>query len=482
MKRKVLLLLLTVFFASFTSNAQVSITGVGATGGWGDGFDQDLVSTDGGHVWTIVGFTVPGGECKFRLNHLWTTNWGGTGFPSGTGTQDGPNIPAIAGTYDITFNQDTGEYTFGGGAPIPVVKLVGSAVPTPGGAQMTTADAETYTLTNITLVAGTAQFDIDGAVSGGDTFPTGNGTDPLLSVPVPAGDYSNVTININTGDYSFTLAPVYPVISVTGSAVGGWGDGFDFDMTTTDGVTYTYNGLAMIVGEAKFRVGHAWTTAYGDTAFPSGIATTTGGNIQVSAAGTYSVTFNLTTGAYTFSFPVISITGAAFGGWGDGFDFDLATTDGVNYSASGLVAVATDGAKFRTGHSWDITNYGGTDFPSGIASTDAAAANFPVVAGTYDVSLNTSTLAYSFAPLGTKNFSASNFKVYPNPSQNSWNFASAKESIQTLQIVDVLGKTVMTVNPKTTTVNVDASGLNAGIYFAKIATATSNQTVKVVKN
>jgi hypothetical protein len=54
----------------------------------------------------------PGKNAKFRADNAWTVNWGAATFPNGIGTQDGANIPATAGTYQITFNSATGEYTF----------------------------------------------------------------------------------------------------------------------------------------------------------------------------------------------------------------------------------------------------------------------------------------------------------------------------------------------------------------------------------
>jgi hypothetical protein len=52
------------------------------------------------------------GDVKFRADSNWTVNWGAVDFPNGIGTQDGPNIPAAAGTYGIVFNSATGEYSF----------------------------------------------------------------------------------------------------------------------------------------------------------------------------------------------------------------------------------------------------------------------------------------------------------------------------------------------------------------------------------
>ncbi len=49
---------------------------------------------------------------KFRADTMWTVNWGAAEFPAGSGTQDGPNIQCLEGTYNITFNDVSGEYVF----------------------------------------------------------------------------------------------------------------------------------------------------------------------------------------------------------------------------------------------------------------------------------------------------------------------------------------------------------------------------------
>lgn len=52
------------------------------------------------------------GFVKFRSNSTWVINWGSTEFPTGKGTQDGPDIPVVDGEYLIKFNQESGEYSF----------------------------------------------------------------------------------------------------------------------------------------------------------------------------------------------------------------------------------------------------------------------------------------------------------------------------------------------------------------------------------
>ncbi|MBK9224163.1 MAG: T9SS type A sorting domain-containing protein [Flavobacterium sp.] len=390
MKKRVLYLIMCVFAFTAVSAQINSVAIVGAgieADGWpgqannpGPEDKYQMTSTDGEN-WKIDNLTLVGGGVKFRANNA----WGGAGFewagpfPTGTGTSTG-DISAVAGTYNITLNTTTGVYNFEGGPAIAVVKLVGTATAAEG-TTMVTGDGSVYKVTS-TFTAGTLQFDIDGALFGGTTYPTGNADADTNFIPVPAGTYT-VTFDLVTGDYSFA----FPVISITGAGVGGWG--VDTDLTTVDGVTYTINGLVIAASgdpassAVKFRQDHAWTVSWGGSAWPTGTA--------------------------------------------DGSDI-------------------------------------------------------PAVDGTYNVTFNIVTGAYDFGTLSTKGFSSANFKVYPNPTQNVWNFTSTNDRIESVKIVDVLGKNVMTVSPKSNNVSVDGSSLTKGIYFAKIATAKATETIKLMKN
>jgi starch-binding outer membrane protein SusE/F len=489
MKRN-LLLLFALIMIGFSSNAQVSLIGVGATGDWG--VDADMVDQGGG-LWALNAHTMPGGEFKFRLDHAWTTAWGnglgGATFPVGvadTTPGETTNITAIAGTYDITFNQNTGEFVFSGGAPVSVVKIIGSATASP--VSMITTDAENYTATNVTLVDGTAQFEIDATITlGGLTFPNGAAESFTDLIPVPAGVYSSIAFNLGSGVYSFTAAPVYPSIAIVGSGTPqGWPSDPQVDaavLTTTDGLIYK-GSVALIPGEIKFRSNNNWSDPnWGGVTFPTGPdAGNPGGNIVVPTAGYYDVVFERLTGNYTFSFPTIALVGSGTPqGWPSDPQVDaavLTTTDGDMYLGTGIVLLDGE-VKFRANNNWDV-NWGAATFPSGTGTQGGA--NIPSTAGTYGVVFTRSTGAFNFDVLATKSFATSGFKAYPNPTTNNWNFASTKGNIQSVQIVDMLGKTILSVTPATANVTVDASALNAGVYFAKITTASATETVKVVKN
>ena len=51
-------------------------------------------------------------ELKFCKYGDWSFNWGDDSFPYGTGENGGLNIPATVGTYDVFFNDLTGQYNF----------------------------------------------------------------------------------------------------------------------------------------------------------------------------------------------------------------------------------------------------------------------------------------------------------------------------------------------------------------------------------
>ena len=352
--------------------------------------------------------------------------------------------------------------------------------------QMTTADGGLHwTITNLGLSNGAVKFRANNewnpiANWGGATFPTGTGTVDGAAITAVAGIY-NVTFNTNTLAYTFELQQItFQVISIIGDAApGGW---VDTDMTTIDGNIYTLK-VALGTGALKFRGDHSWTLPYnwGGTDFPSGTAVVDANGIFIPTEGTYDITFNKTTLAYSIKFKVISIFGDGTpGAWTT--DTDMTTTDGTNYTLAN-VALIPGALKFRGDHSWNLPyNWGGTDFPSGTAVIDANGITIPA-SGNYNISFNIVSAVYSISSsLAIKGFNKPTFSVYPNPAKSSWNFSASNENIESIQIVDVLGKTIRSSFSKSNFVTIDASGLDSGIYFAKIETANGTKTLKLIKN
>lgn len=104
----------TVTFNILTGEYKFEYPGIGILGdalpGWWND-DIDMATSDG-IVYTLANQEFWNGEVKFRQDNTWDVNWGNTDFPTGIGYAFGPNIPVPAGTYTVTFNRVTGEYTF----------------------------------------------------------------------------------------------------------------------------------------------------------------------------------------------------------------------------------------------------------------------------------------------------------------------------------------------------------------------------------
>jgi starch-binding outer membrane protein SusE/F len=503
---------------AFSVNAQInSVAVVGAgVGGWPPftGADPNQLTrvTPGGDDWIIENLVVTGPGIKIRANNDWADaaagggNWGrpvtGSQWPTATADEGGGsgdiNFGVIPGTYTLTFNTVTKVYNFAGGAAIPVVKLVGSAV-TGGSVTMVATSPTTFELPLTTFLAGTANFEVDGVlIAGGNTFPSGD-TSSGTAITIPAGAYTSVTFNNDLGTYAFVAAPLYPRIGLIGSGTTGTGAGWNQDiaMATSDGVKYQLNQQLYSVNttdnsaaKVKFRQDENWgIPSFGGDTFLATNNVGTGGDIPVTADGVYNVFFNLTTKVYNFvKEGSVALVGAAANGWpGDPagnnpgpVDINqMATTDNDTYTLTGIV-ISEGPLLFRQDNKWDV-KFGGTSFPSG-PSAPGNTGDIIVAAGqagTYDVTLVKSTGAYTFTPnLATTTFATAGFKVAPNPTNDNWNFTSAKEAIVSVQVIDMLGKVVAT----SATANVDASTLKTGVYFAKVTSANASATVKVVRN
>ena len=250
-------------------------------------------------------------------------------------------------------------------------------------------------------------------------------------------------------------------------------------MFTLDGTTYTANNVVFEnPGMVTFRFNGS--ESWGGAAFPAGTATMGGAAISV-PANSYNVTYNADTHAYAFNFVIISITGDAVGGWGN-VDVDMQTADGINYTVNDVTFTAAEW-KFRLNHDWGVT-WGNATFPSGTVTVVGNGGNIMATAGTYDGTFNRSTgdFAFTESTNSTKDFNSKSITVYPNPSNSVWNFNAGSNTISSVQIMDVTGKTVYTaaVNANQATVNV--SGFASGMYFARLTSGNATETVRVVKN
>ena len=83
--------------------------------------------------------------------------------------------------------------------------------------------------------------------------------------------------------------------------------------------------------------------------------------------------------------------------------------------------------------------------------------------------------------LGTENFVIDSLKIYPNPTQNTWNVKTNNIKISSIQVFDILGKQVLSLTPNATEARINALSLKSGLYFAKINTVNGSSSLKLVK-
>jgi hypothetical protein len=261
----------------------IGILGGSTEVGWDS--DLDMTTTDGVvYTYNNLVINVPANDpgVKFRQDDAWTTNWGGSGFPAGTASLNGSNIPAVNGTYNVTFNLSTLQYSFVA-TGFNTIAIIGDGV----NIELLTTDGITYVLNNVSLPAGDYDFYMNGVLM------------PDAGTSVDGNSY-NITFNAQTGESTFDFV----TISMIGLGVvtedPGWVT--DVDMETEDGVNYTLSNHMFPGGEGKFRLNHDWATAWGSSDFPSGTASTAGDapNLMITA-GAYDVTFNRESGEYSFA-------------------------------------------------------------------------------------------------------------------------------------------------------------------------------------
>ncbi|MGC4039799.1 MAG: T9SS type A sorting domain-containing protein [Flavobacterium sp.] len=368
------------------------------------------------------------------------------------------------------------------------ISIIGSTSPAGNWAtdiDMATTDNITYTLHNVTLTTATDpgttglkfRQNHDWVTNWGNSnFPQGTATQGGANIMTVAGTY-DITFNKNNGTYTF-IASAYPRIGIWGPAVDSQNGyaGPDIDMVTTDGIVYTLSGFYFSSGSAYFRMNDDSLLTYGSVSFPTGTAVAQGPSIQVTG-GEWFVTFNRNTGAYSFAYPSIGILGTALNSF-EAEDVDMTTNDGFSYEIAGL-SLNNGEVKFRKDNSW-TTNWGAVDFPTGTGTQNGP--NIPVTQGTYNIYFQKSSGSYSFQNiLSIGKPSISNIKIYPNPTTAVWNL-SHTESIDSIDLFDVTGKTIGQFTPNAAQFQIDASSLDNGIYFVKIKSGLDFLVQKIIKN
>jgi hypothetical protein len=299
--KKLFTLISAIAFSSLSFSQSIGM--IGDFSNWSS---DEVMNTSDNVTFTLTGytFTVTGGvkfrQFDFDPQNPWAVNWGDAAFPSGTGTQGGSNIPVPAGTYDVTFNITTGEYSFTAvSTGFDEIGFSGGFNAYASVVPMATLDGIDYVYTDKFFVAPNVKFARTAPTAtnwGGTAFPSGTATENGNDIPLTVG-YYNVSFNKNTLAYNFQQVP----IGLIGTAIPPFDWSVDVPMESTDGgiTHYLYN-YTISDGVAKFRANGGWATNWGGGEFPADTAFLNGSDFAV-AAGTYdTISFNRYTGQFSF--------------------------------------------------------------------------------------------------------------------------------------------------------------------------------------
>ncbi len=292
----------------------ISVIGDATPGGWDNDtpLSQDNANPD---LWVgNVDLTV--GSLKFRADSAWTSNWGGTTFPSGTAVPNGPdNIPVgTAGRYQASIDVKKLEYNFLVIRPYQTVGIIGTA--NPGGFDNPTPmtedpNQEGLWKARVVLKDGDLIFKADDDLWSFGDFPTGIAELDGAPIPITAGEYK-IEFNQITGAYSFELLVIYGTVGLIGPAtpLGNWDTDVDMTKDANDEFFWFIPEITLNDTTCKFRAEDAWTVNWGAASTevreePSGIATQDGVDFKVKA-GVYGITLRAVKneGEYMFGAPL----------------------------------------------------------------------------------------------------------------------------------------------------------------------------------
>jgi len=190
--------------------------------------------------------------------------------------------------------------------------------------------------------------------------------------------------------------------------------------------------------------------------------------------------------------------GEEWWGWGvaladDGTGDDLVSGDGI-WTGSRDIAENFD-YEFVVATSGPADNWGGWGQSSGYDATTCAdiGGNYLFSTVTSDLEISLSVLPDADASgdwggcmtvntLSVNDFELTPVKAFPNPTDNVWNIKTNNLTFNSIQVFDVLGKQVLSLNPETNNAVIDATNLSNGLYFAKVNTDKGSSTLKLIKN
>lgn len=102
----------------------------------------------------------------------------------------------------------------------------------------------------------------------------------------------------------------------------------------------------------------------------------------------------------------------------------------------------------------------------------------------FNPAIVTNTCTTEFVPfLGVNAFASGTFEYYPNPTSDivTFNLKNTSTTIETIEVMDILGKTLLTHTNNYSYASIDLSSLSKGMYLVKVTADGQEKTVKIIK-
>jgi len=224
------------------------------------------------------------------------------------------------------------------------------------------------------------------------------------------------TITVDITPYADKLDLSSPWGLVGDATPNGWdGPDVSFYKTSTPNEFVAYT--ALVNGAIKVRKDNDWAVNYGDATLDGVLDTDNDNNIAVTA-GTYKVTFNSATLAYTIETYSWGLVGSATpNGW-DGPDLNLAYDSNTD-TWKAIVALVDGQIKVRQNNDWAV-NYGDATL-DGVLDGDNDN-NITVTAGNYLISVDFKSLEYTLEAINV-------WGVVGSAAPNGWDGPDTKFSL-----------------------------------------------------
>lgn len=131
---------------------------------------------------------------------------------------------------------------------------------------------------------------------------------------------------------------------------------------------------------------------------------------------------------------------------------------------------------------WSTTTV--TAHPYTITNLDANTEYEVYVTATCDneTSGESNHITFITDPVGVNDYEMGHTVVYPNPTSGMFTIQNSQSKIQRVEMYDVFGKLMNSMEVNDSSATVDISSFAAGVYFTRIITGKGTTTIRVVKN